>query len=110
MLPSLTLLPIPVDHSQVLDQMQPPSMPLSLLLSPRMLEDQQVHWHHKQRDELLLLVLLSLLLLLDIDNYYPQPAQQMELVLELKPAPRGGWEEAIGDWINLVNWIWDWRI
>lgn len=66
MLPSLTLLPIPVDHLQVLDQMQPPSMPLSLLLSPRMLEDQQVHWHHKQRDELLLLVLLSLLLLLDI--------------------------------------------
>ena len=58
MLPSLTLLPIPVDHLQVLDQMQPPSMPLSLLLSPRMLEDQQVHWHHKQRDELLLLVLL----------------------------------------------------
>lgn len=66
MLPSFTLLPIPVDHLQVLDQMQPPSMPLSLLLSPRMLEDQQVHWHHKQRDELLLLVLLSLLLLLDI--------------------------------------------
>jgi len=85
MLPSLTLLPIPVDHLQVLDQMQPPSMPLSLLLSPRMLEDQQVHWHHKQRDELLLLVLLSLLLLLDIylEGLW---AQQMELVLELKPS------------------------
>lgn len=91
MLPSLTLLPIPVDHSQVLDQMQPPSMPLSLLLSPRMLEDQQVHWHHKQRDELLLLVLLSLLLLLDIDNYYPQPTPWLNkcptIYRELKLAP-----------------------
>lgn len=67
MLPSLTLLPIPVDHLQVLDQMQPPPMPLFPLLSPRMLEDRQVDWHHKQRDELLLLVLLSLLMLLDID-------------------------------------------
>jgi hypothetical protein len=50
-----------------------------------MLEDQQVHWHHKQRDELLLLVLLSLLLLLDID-LEGLWAQQMELVLELKPS------------------------
>lgn len=48
-----------------------------------MLEDQQVDWHHKQRDELLLLVLLSLLLLLDID---PEGvlAQQMELVFPLE--------------------------